>query len=248
MSCKSWSPLLLLFLFFVNMLSLIECLLWDLGRFVLSHLVCRSLKMCAWRTRHLHTSCYCHFTYTKRCRVQQWDCISAREDWCCSQLEGIWIRWRGEKTQKEHRGENWKRKQWENDSPIHPSTKPYCSLGPSNCMAELLRNKADWLAERFRSQLSLLAASPASNEASGGGALIRFSSSLRKRPPRCPFSIPVDAAYLYGLWLASFLIWFASCSNFSSLSQETHMHMYAAVDFLQLCSVATALYSFVYFY
>lgn len=64
-----------------------------------------------------------------------------------------------------------------NEPALHPFTEAYCFLGPSNCMAKLLnmRNKADWLARRFVSQLSLLAASPASNEASGGGALICFS-------------------------------------------------------------------------
>lgn len=40
-----YSPLLHSSLFFDNVLSFIESLLWDPGRFVLSHLVCHLFKM-----------------------------------------------------------------------------------------------------------------------------------------------------------------------------------------------------------
>lgn len=54
----SHSPLLHSSLFFDNMLRFIESLLRDHDRFVLSHLVCHSFKVCVWRTRQLRTSCY----------------------------------------------------------------------------------------------------------------------------------------------------------------------------------------------
>lgn len=124
----------------------------------------------------------CHFGYHKWCPLQQ-----------LTQLEWNRMGCRGENTRSEHGGEKWKSRN-ERTSLLPPLHWALLFLETKQLHGKIVEHaEQSWLVgSRFVSQLSLLAALPASNEVrGGGGALICFSSSLRKRPPGCLFSIPL---------------------------------------------------------